>query len=123
MTKKHIILFFLTLITTLITGYSFEGTITGAVLFSLSLLLILGTHEMGHYYYGKKYGEDITLPYFIPAPPLLSIIGTFGAFIKIKSQIKSNKALFDIGILWILFLLEQMTLFNIYWQWIVIPMK
>ncbi len=98
MTKKHIILFFLTLITTLITGYSFEGTITGAVLFSLSLLLILGTHEMGHYYYGKKYGEDISLPYFIPAPPLLSIIGTFGAFIKIKSQIKSKKALFDIGI-------------------------
>ena len=98
MTKKHIILFFLTLITTLITGYSFEGTITGAVLFSLSLLLILGTHEMGHYYYGKKYGEDITLPYFIPAPPILSIIGTFGAFIRIKSQIKSKKALFDIGI-------------------------
>ena len=98
MTKKHIILFFLTVITTLITGYSFEGTITGAVLFSLSLLLILGTHEMGHYYYGKKYGEDITLPYFIPAPPVLSIIGTFGAFIRIKSQIKSKKALFDIGI-------------------------
>ncbi len=98
MTKKHIILFFLTVITTLITGYSFEGTITGAVLFSLSLLLILGTHEMGHYYYGKKYGEDITLPYFIPAPPILSIIGTFGAFIRIKSQIKSKKALFDIGI-------------------------
>ena len=98
MTKKHIILFLLTVITTLITGYSFEGTITGAVLFSLSLLLILGTHEMGHYYYGKKYGEDITLPYFIPAPPILSIIGTFGAFIRIKSQIKSKKALFDIGI-------------------------
>jgi membrane-associated protease RseP (regulator of RpoE activity) len=53
---------------------------------------------MGHYYYGKKYGEDITLPYFIPAPPILSIIGTFGAFIRIKSQIKSKKALFDIGI-------------------------
>jgi membrane-associated protease RseP (regulator of RpoE activity) len=53
---------------------------------------------MGHYYYGKKYGEDITLPYFIPAPPVISIIGTFGAFIRIKSQIKSKKALFDIGI-------------------------
>lgn len=67
-------------------------------MFSFSLLLILGTHEMGHYYYGKKYGVDITPPYFIPAPPIFSIIGTFGAFIKIKSKIKSKKVLFDIGI-------------------------
>ena len=68
------------------------------VFFSVALIFILGTHEMGHYVYGKKYGVDITPPYFIPAPPFISPIGTFGAFIKIKSAISTKKALFDIGI-------------------------
>lgn len=96
--KIHIILFVLTVITTFITGLSFGGSITSAVSFSVALLFILGSHEMGHYYYGRKYGVDITPPYFIPAPPFISPIGTFGAFIKIKSPISSKKALFDIGI-------------------------
>lgn len=96
--KIHIILFVLTVITTFITGLSFGGSITSAVSFSAALLFILGSHEMGHYYYGRKYGVDITPPYFIPAPPFISPIGTFGAFIKIKSPISTKKVLFDIGI-------------------------
>ena len=96
--KIHIILFVLTVATTFITGLSFGGDIVSAVSFSVALLFILGSHEMGHYYYGKKYGVDITPPYFIPAPPIISPIGTFGAFIKIKSPISTKRALFDIGI-------------------------
>jgi len=98
LTKIHIILFLLTVATTFITGLSFGGDILSAVSFSVALLFILGSHEMGHYYYGKKYGVDITPPYFIPAPPIISPIGTFGAFIKIKSPISTKRALFDIGI-------------------------
>jgi membrane-associated protease RseP (regulator of RpoE activity) len=65
--------------------------------FSLSLLVILFSHEMGHYLACRFYGVDATLPYFIPAPPLF-LAGTFGAFIKIRSPIPSRRALFDIGL-------------------------
>lgn len=65
--------------------------------FSAALLAILLAHEMGHYLACRRYGVDATLPFFIPAPPLF-IAGTFGAFIKIKSQIPSRRALFDIGL-------------------------
>jgi membrane-associated protease RseP (regulator of RpoE activity) len=58
-------------------------------------MLILLAHEMGHYLYCKRYGVWATLPFFIPAPTL---IGTFGAFIRIRSPIRSRTALFDIGI-------------------------
>jgi membrane-associated protease RseP (regulator of RpoE activity) len=63
--------------------------------FSASLLLILLTHEMGHYFYCRYYGVNATLPFFIPAP---TVIGTLGAVIRIKSPIRSRAALFDIGI-------------------------
>jgi len=63
--------------------------------FSLSLLLILLSHEMGHYIFCRFYGVYATLPYFIPAPTL---IGTLGAVIRIKAPIRSRAALFDIGI-------------------------
>ena len=96
--KIHVILFILTVITTFATGYSFSGSVASAFAFSGALLFILGSHEMGHYFFGRKYGVDITPPYFIPAPPFISPIGTFGAFIKIKSPISTKKALFDIGI-------------------------
>lgn len=96
--KIHIVLFVLTVFTTFATGLSFGGTVLSALAFSGALLFILGSHEMGHYFYGRKYGVDITPPYFIPAPPIISPIGTFGAFIKIKSPISTRKALFDIGI-------------------------
>src|SRR5580693_272911 len=63
--------------------------------FAATLMLILMAHEMGHYLYCKKYGVWATLPFFIPAPTL---IGTLGAFIRIRSPIRSRTALFDIGI-------------------------
>lgn len=63
--------------------------------FSLTLMFILLAHEMGHYLYARHYRVYATLPYFIPFP---SLIGTMGAFIRIKSPIPSRDALFDIGI-------------------------
>jgi membrane-associated protease RseP (regulator of RpoE activity) len=78
-------------------GYVLEqpSRILMGIPFSLSLMLILLAHEMGHYIYCLRYGVYATLPYFIPAPTL---IGTMGAFIRIKSPIRSRQALFDIGI-------------------------
>lgn len=65
------------------------------LLFSFTLLTILTSHELGHFFACRYYGVRATLPYFIPAPVG---IGTFGAFIRIKSPIPSRRALFDIGI-------------------------
>ena len=65
--------------------------------FSGSLLAILTAHESGHYLFCRYYGVDVTLPFFIPQPPLL-IPGTFGAFIRMKSVVPSRRALFDIGL-------------------------
>src|SRR5258708_26469149 len=63
--------------------------------FSLTLMFILLAHEMGHYLYARHYRVYATLPYFVPFP---SLIGTLGAFIRIKTPIPSRAALFDIGI-------------------------
>jgi membrane-associated protease RseP (regulator of RpoE activity) len=63
--------------------------------FAGTLMLILLAHEMGHYVYCMRYRVWATLPFFIPAPTL---IGTLGAFIRIRSPIRSRTALFDIGI-------------------------
>jgi membrane-associated protease RseP (regulator of RpoE activity) len=63
--------------------------------FSLTLLGILLAHEMGHYLTCRYYGIAASYPYFIPAP---TIIGTMGAFIRIREPIISRRALFDIGI-------------------------
>ncbi len=68
------------------------------IIFSFTLLLILGAHEFGHYFACRYYGIRATLPFFIPAPPVITILGTFGAVIKIKEPIRSRRALFDIGI-------------------------
>jgi membrane-associated protease RseP (regulator of RpoE activity) len=63
--------------------------------FASALMLILLAHETGHYLCARYYGVQATLPFFIPAPTL---IGTLGAFIRIRSPIRSRAALFDIGI-------------------------
>ena len=63
--------------------------------FSLTLMFILFAHEMGHYLYARHYHVYATPPFFVPFP---SLIGTLGAFIRIKSPIPSRAALFDIGI-------------------------
>jgi membrane-associated protease RseP (regulator of RpoE activity) len=66
--------------------------------FSLSLLFILLSHEMGHYVACRIYRVDATLPLFIPTPPMIGPAGTFGAFIKIRSPMPSRRAVFDIGV-------------------------
>ncbi len=63
--------------------------------FSFTLLLILLSHELGHFFAGRHYGIDVSYPYFIPAP---TWFGTFGAVISIRSPIPTRKALFDVGI-------------------------
>ena len=98
----HIILFILTMLSTLFVGAMQTGAdilkepwkIYNGLPFALTLMIILLTHELSHYYASKKHGVSATLPYFIPAP---TIIGTFGAFIKMKSPIVTRKALIDIG--------------------------
>lgn len=64
--------------------------------YSATVLLILGAHEMGHYLACRRYRVDASLPFFIPAP--FTLIGTFGAFIKIRQPVTSKQRLFDIGI-------------------------
>jgi len=63
--------------------------------FSACLLAILTAHELGHYVLCVRRYVYATLPFFIPAPTL---IGTLGAFIRIKTPIRTRKDLFDIGI-------------------------
>jgi membrane-associated protease RseP (regulator of RpoE activity) len=63
--------------------------------FSFTLLGILLAHELGHYFACRYYGIAASYPYFIPAPTL---IGTMGAFIRIRSPIVNRKALFDVGL-------------------------
>lgn len=72
--------------------------LASGLLFTFTLLTILGAHELGHYFACRHYGIRATLPFFIPAPPLITPFGTFGAVIKIKEPITSRRALFDIGI-------------------------
>ncbi|HWF47026.1 MAG TPA: site-2 protease family protein, partial [Bryobacteraceae bacterium] len=49
----------------------------------------------GHYLACQHWNVDASLPYFLPSPTLL---GTLGAFIRIRSPIYTRKSLFDIGI-------------------------
>jgi len=98
----NLVLFFITLFTTLIAGTLQEGinpledplSIWRGIPFSFTLMMILGAHEFGHYFMSKRHHIDVTLPYFIPAP---SFIGTFGAFIKMRSPIMDRKTLLDVG--------------------------
>ncbi len=99
-------LFLLTVCTTLLAGAYQEGgdpflrpaDLARGVPFSFTLMSILFVHEMGHYLVSKQYGVETTLPYFIPGPwPPLGLIGTFGAFIRMKSPILRKDALLDIG--------------------------
>lgn len=95
-------LFIATVFTTLVAGALMQGAnplenpllILQGVPFSITLLLILGVHETGHFLMSRKHNVDATLPYFIPAP---TIIGTFGAFIKMRSPVKKRTALVEIG--------------------------
>jgi membrane-associated protease RseP (regulator of RpoE activity) len=112
-------LFFLTLLTSLIAGAHFAAayahnqaasfdtlfntfrlafrhpsSILSGLPFAVTLLTILLAHELGHYFACRHHHIHSTYPFFIPAPTL---IGTFGAFILIRSPIRSSRALFDVG--------------------------
>ncbi|HLU08277.1 MAG TPA: site-2 protease family protein [Oceanobacillus sp.] len=65
--------------------------------YAISLLLILGAHELGHYFAARYHKLAVTLPYFIPAPPPLSPFGTFGAFIQLREPMRNRKMLLDVG--------------------------
>ncbi len=62
--------------------------------YSIALMLILGVHEFSHYFTAVYYRIRTTLPYFIPMPFFL---GTFGAFVQMRSPIPNRRALFDIA--------------------------
>src|SRR6266567_1746757 len=67
----------------------------GSLFFSLPLLTILGSHEMGHYLVAKRYKVQASLPFFLPSLPPL---GTLGAFISMRDPIPNRRALLDIGV-------------------------
>ncbi|MGI0481868.1 site-2 protease family protein [Geminocystis sp. CENA526] len=101
-----IILLLLTLLTTTIIGAEISGVevaeletnpelILQGLPYSLCLIAILGIHELSHYLFAVYYRIRTTLPYFIPIPFFL---GTFGAFISIKSPMPNRKAVFDVAI-------------------------
>ena len=101
----NLLLFLVTLLSTMLVGAGLSGVEPEALLkepvniikgfpFSLSLMIILLSHEFSHYFASKRHGVQATLPYFIPFP---NIIGTLGAFIKMKSPIITRSALIDIG--------------------------
>lgn len=98
----NIVLFFLTLFTTTLAGALQEGVnplknpalIYKGIPFSFSLMGILLAHELGHYLMARKHGLNVTWPYFIPAP---SFIGTFGAFIQMRSPVRNRRMLLDVG--------------------------
>lgn len=100
--KLPALLLLATLATTLIAGALQQGSwnpfrpaiFSSALAFSLFLLGILGLHETGHFFLARRHGVAATLPFFIPAPTL---IGTFGAVIRIQSPIPHRRALLDIG--------------------------
>lgn len=98
----NLLLFLATVLSTLYIGAAYEGVpldggwqiLLHGWPYSLSILLILGAHELGHYFAARYHREPVTLPYFIPVP---TIIGTMGAFIRLKAPVKNRRALLDIG--------------------------
>jgi membrane-associated protease RseP (regulator of RpoE activity) len=97
------LLFGLTIVTTTWAGARNQGInlfrepwrFTTCLPYSLGLLAILGVHELGHYFTAKRNGIRVTPPYFIPVPFAL---GTFGAFIQMRSPTENRRALFDVAI-------------------------
>lgn len=92
----NILLIFATLASTFLASYYFifDGNALYAGLFSATIMLILGAHELGHKIAAWRHDVAATMPYFIPAPTEL---GTLGAFIKIKSPIPTKEALVEMG--------------------------
>jgi membrane-associated protease RseP (regulator of RpoE activity) len=107
---RHLLLFVLTVASVFVVGGLRAVAVRGgpAVLaldladgarLVAGLLSILVAHEMGHYLAARYYRVDATLPFFIPFPvPGMSLVGTLGAFIRIRGPIPHRRALFDIGV-------------------------
>ncbi|ADJ14248.1 site-2 protease family protein [Halalkalicoccus jeotgali] len=97
----NVVLFAATVVSTLFAGSlwyhldPFSSEVLRAWPFTLAIMGVLGVHEFGHYVLSRYHRVNASLPYFIPIPTL---IGTMGAVIKMKGQIPSRKALFDIGV-------------------------
>jgi Zn-dependent protease len=64
--------------------------------YAAALLLILGAHELGHYFAARYHRLAVTLPYFIPAP-FIGFLGTFGAFIQLREPMRNRRVLLDVG--------------------------
>jgi membrane-associated protease RseP (regulator of RpoE activity) len=100
----HLALLAATFVTTTTAGGAFtdkggwlgKGHFADGFAFSIPLLIILGSHELGHYFMCRRYGLAATLPYFIPSP-LINLVGTFGALIRIKEPIRDKRQLLDVG--------------------------
>lgn len=75
---------------------NFEREIWRGWPYAASLLLILGAHELGHYFAARRHNLAVTLPYFIPLP-FISLFGTLGAFIQLRQPMRNRKVLFDVG--------------------------
>ena len=99
----HWLLFGLTVVTTTWAGAAHQGVnllreparFAVGLPYALGLLAILGLHEMGHYFMARRHGLNVTPPYFIPVPFAL---GTFGAFIQMRSPSENRRALFDVAV-------------------------
>jgi len=99
----HWLLFGLTVLTTTWAGAAHQGInlvreperFAVGLPYSLGLLAILGVHELGHYFTARRHGMRVTPPYFIPVPFAL---GTFGAFIQMRSPSENRRVLFDIAV-------------------------
>lgn len=101
----NVLLLVVTALTTTVAGALWNGApleaspalLSAGLPFSTTLLAILLAHEMGHYLMCRHYRVDASLPYFLPAPPLIFMWGTIGAFIRIRARFPDRRALFDIG--------------------------
>ena len=97
------ILFLLTLATTTFAGAAHQGInlireperYAAGLPYSLALMAILGCHELGHFFTARRHGMNVTPPYFIPVPFAL---GTFGAFIQMRTPPRDRRALFDVAV-------------------------
>ena len=106
----NVVLFALTILSTLIAGTQFIGSPTfdalrrapswwwllSGVPFAATLLATLSFHEFGHYFTARYYGVSVSLPYFIPVPPPF-LFGTLGAVIRMRSPATDRNSLFDIA--------------------------
>jgi membrane-associated protease RseP (regulator of RpoE activity) len=100
----NLVLFVATVLSVILMGALNEGanpledptSILLGIPFAFTLLAILGTHEFGHYFAARRHRVAVTLPYFIPMP--LSFVGTFGAFIQLRSPVRNRNQLFDVGV-------------------------